>query len=247
MDKLTLKSLFHDDPEMLRILELREQNGLLKEIADHPPESPTEALKVMELREQTKHLNEIASQKVDLEKLKQELLPIKGIHYFDGVDGEDGQMGLRGEKGDQGESGETGEDGKNITLEEARLLLQDLLQDLELGLPQKQVESLIKKHITTTSNKLAQSIATLRGDVERNYGGHGGSGGNGTLSMEVPVGTVDGSNTTFNVSHTPLYIEVSGQTMVSQTQDAVNYGYTLSGLTVTFVNAPIQTPHSWYQ
>ena len=64
--------------------------------------------------------------------------------------------------------------------------------------------------------------------------------------MEIPSGTVNGSNVTFTVTHAPLFIDVLGQLNVSSTQDATNYGYTLSGLTVTFVNAPTQTPHSFY-
>lgn len=63
---------------------------------------------------------------------------------------------------------------------------------------------------------------------------------------ENPVGTVDGVNTVFTVSNTPIWVEVSGQVMVSQTTDATNYGYTYSAGTITFVNAPLQQPHSFY-
>lgn len=39
----------------------------------------------------------------------------------------------------------------------------------------------------------------------------GGSGGTGhTLTAETPVGTVDDSNETFTVSHTPLFINING-------------------------------------
>ena len=65
-------------------------------------------------------------------------------------------------------------------------------------------------------------------------------------AIENAVGTVDGANTTFTVSNTPVWIEVSGQVMVSQAQDSGNYGYSYAGGTVTFVNAPTQTPHSFY-
>ena len=56
--------------------------------------------------------------------------------------------------------------------------------------------------------------------------------------IENPTGTVDGNNTTFTVANTPVWVEVSGQVMVSQSQDATNYGYTYSAGTITFVNAP---------
>lgn len=74
----------------------------------------------------------------------------------------------------------------------------------------------------------------------------GGSGG-----MEIPGGTVNGANTSFTVNNLPVWIEVSGQTMVSSTTDVTNYGYTLSGTgpyTITFLSAPAagQTPHSFH-
>jgi hypothetical protein len=68
----------------------------------------------------------------------------------------------------------------------------------------------------------------------------------GGMGMEIPVGTVDGVNTVFTVQNTPLYEEVSGQVMVSSTQDPTNYGYDYSSGTITFVNPPTQTPHSFY-
>jgi hypothetical protein len=40
-------------------------------------------------------------------------------------------------------------------------------------------------------------------------GGSGGGGGH-TLTSEAPVGTVNDSNTSFTVSHTPLFIDVNG-------------------------------------
>ena len=70
-----------------------------------------------------------------------------------------------------------------------------------------------------------------------------------SLALEIPTGTVNGINTVFTVQNNPLFEEVSGQVMVSQTQDGTNYGYTISGTgpyTITFSNAPTQTPHSFY-
>lgn len=73
-----------------------------------------------------------------------------------------------------------------------------------------------------------------------------GGGGGGLVSSEIPSGVVNGVNVTFTVSNTPIYIEVSGQVMVSQTIDPSNYGFTYSAGTITFVNAPSQTPHSFF-
>ncbi len=70
-----------------------------------------------------------------------------------------------------------------------------------------------------------------------------------SLALEIPTGAVNGLNTVFSVVNNPLFEEVSGQVMVNQTQDSTNYGYTISGTgpyTITFTNAPTQTPHSFY-
>lgn len=40
-------------------------------------------------------------------------------------------------------------------------------------------------------------------------GGSGGGSGS-TLTTEIPIGTVDDSNVTFTVTHTPLFISVNG-------------------------------------
>ncbi len=69
----------------------------------------------------------------------------------------------------------------------------------------------------------------------------------GSILMELPSGTVNGVNTSFTVQNTPDFIEVSGQVMVSSSVDPTNYGYTILSTSVTFVNPPTQTPHSFYQ
>lgn len=72
------------------------------------------------------------------------------------------------------------------------------------------------------------------------------SGGGSTVGVEIPIGTVNGVNTVFTVSNTPIFIDTSGQVNVSMATDPTNYGYTFSSGTITFVNAPTQTPHSFY-
>ena len=71
-----------------------------------------------------------------------------------------------------------------------------------------------------------------------------------TLNMEIPSGTVNGSNTIFTVQNLPIFVDTSGQVNVSSTQDATNYGFVVTGsapsYTLTFSNAPTQTPHSFY-
>ena len=71
-----------------------------------------------------------------------------------------------------------------------------------------------------------------------------------TLNVEIPVGTVNGSNTVFTVQNLPVFVDTSGQVNVSSTIDATNYGFVVTGsapsYTLTFTNAPTQTPHSFY-
>ena len=44
-----------------------------------------------------------------------------------------------------------------------------------------------------------------------------GGGGGSTLTVETPTGTVNDSNTTFTVAHTPLFIDVNGAIYVEGT------------------------------
>lgn len=74
-------------------------------------------------------------------------------------------------------------------------------------------------------------------------GGTGGGGGGGkTLTLETPVGTVNGVNTTFTVANTPVFIEVDGSLYVP------GYGYTYSAPTITTdpTRPPVQNITSFY-
>lgn len=55
----------------------------------------------------------------------------------------------------------------------------------------------------------------------------GGSGSGSTLASETPIGTVDGSNVTYTVSHTPLFVIIDGMFRIS------GNGYTYSAPTIT--------------
>jgi hypothetical protein len=59
----------------------------------------------------------------------------------------------------------------------------------------------------------------------------GGSGG--TVAVETPSGTINGTNATFTVLNTPKWITINGITYYE------NDGYTLSGLTITIVTSII--------
>lgn len=78
--------------------------------------------------------------------------------------------------------------------------------------------------------------------VEITQPGGIGSGSGTTLTAENPVGTVDGSNNVFTVSHTPLYIVIDG---LSRTG---GYGYTFAFPTITVdpLAPPVQRIISYY-
>lgn len=57
-----------------------------------------------------------------------------------------------------------------------------------------------------------------------------GSGGSGSINIETPSGTVDGTNVTFVVLNTPKYIVVDGVSKF------VTLHYTLAGLIITIVD-----------
>jgi len=65
-------------------------------------------------------------------------------------------------------------------------------------------------------------------------------GGSGGYTVETPTGTVDGSNKTFTVSTTPVYIVVDGITYFDGS------GYSIVGTTVTTVVAPTGFIRSFY-
>lgn len=73
-------------------------------------------------------------------------------------------------------------------------------------------------------------------------GGSGGGGTGKTLTLETPVGTVNGVNTTFTVSNTPVFVEIDGMLRVP------GYGYTYAAPTITTdaLTPPAQNITSFY-
>lgn len=68
----------------------------------------------------------------------------------------------------------------------------------------------------------------------------GGGGGGGGFSIETPTGSVNGSNVTFTVTQTPVYIVSDGTTYFD------GAGYTIAGLTVTMTVAPSSFIRNFY-
>lgn len=181
--------------------------------------------------------------KDDLNELEAQLrvfidknIPKKGVHYFDGINGKDGYSPIKGIDYFDGE------DGISISPEEIREMVKTSTKSIKTITPDD-IEKLIKKHITSTHDKLSQSIATLRGDVMRNYGGHGGSGGTGSATnRDVFIAT--NNQTVFTASMTvksDIQVSESGTILTP----SVDYTDTTTTLTLT-VGVPAGTVVIWY-
>jgi hypothetical protein len=142
-----------------------------------------------------------------------------GVDGKDGLDGKDGRDGINGESVDK-------EAVKEMVLE----ALEELKDDDKKILDEAGVDGIVKKHVTDINNRLAQQIATLRGDVMRNYGGHGGSGGGATINFstnETLTNSGDDTNYTFAVAPTSVL-----SVWTSETGQVIT-NYTVVGATLT--------------
>jgi hypothetical protein len=149
---------------------------------------------------------------VDVAGIKKAVTPIKGKDYFDG------------------KKGDTGASGAEITATEIRNKLESLKGKSRLSIKAiKGIEDIVKAEIH--KNYSSGSYA----------GGNGGGGSAGSTNNfadnEIPTGTQNGINLTFNLMHTPLtgtvhlYYNGLRQTPVND--------FTVSGTVITFVSAPI--------
>lgn len=216
--KSNLKELFHDDPEVLKALQDREQMGMMKEL----------------YKEQL-----LAKEKQDAEIVNIKFL--KGEKGEVGPQGEKGEVGPQGETGPQGEKGnsiigprgekgetvvgpkgdkgmrglkgETGESGKDAILDE-KVLFETFIKKM------RKEQSLDISNIKNASSFMKDGI---RYKVEELMHGAGTAGTGTTITAETPVGTVDDSNVTFTVTHTPLYIVVNGAQYTAGTGTFVSY------------------------
>jgi hypothetical protein len=157
----------------------------------------------------------------------------------DGRDGRDGEQGIEGKPGKDGTDGKDGLNGENFDpkiTDEINKKIKELKQLIELNVSRNNIESLP----ITTTNFFANGALVGRakninftgtfpdikivGDVANvNLDSSDSTG----INIGTPVGTVDGSNTTFTVTHTPVAVIVDGMYRVA------GFGYTYSAGTIT--------------
>jgi hypothetical protein len=144
-----------------------------------------------------------------------------------GIQGEKGEMGTHGLKGAQGERGENGEKGKDFNLTGDQL--RDLLENLGKKLSIQAIEEL--PGIIENLTKISQEAVDLgRGFTAPviNF-----------IDDEIPIGTVNGSNTIFYSHYLPHALKVyRGGARQQITTSTITGDYTLVGKKITFTVAP---------
>lgn len=186
-----------------------------------------------------------------------------------GPQGETGGRGPKGEKGDpstipgpKGEKGDKGTAGKNGSPDKPEDIVSKLQTVKKQWLSIEAIEGdfnskVSRPAVVLGSRPLDVLINGISFGIAReiNFIGNavsaeiingvvtvtvaGGGGGTG-YTKETPVGAINGSNVTFTVTHTPVFIVSDGVTLFE------NVGYTISGLTITMDNPPAQFIRNFY-
>ena len=170
----------------------------------------------------------------------------RGERGRDGRDGRDGVDGINGKNGLDGKDGVDGKDGEMGMIDEATIAyLEDKIKQAEekiAGIRQSRAgwgaHPLTVKDGVTTIDKVTRVInfgnnlsAVRSADGVVTVNATAGSGG---ITVETPIGTVNGSNATFTVSDVPQYIVADGITYFD------GAGYTYGALSITLDVAPSQ-------
>lgn len=231
-----MKALYSDDPEMLSLLEQREMNAILKEMAKQKIES------------------DIAAQEADIEgmtqKKEQTMQLIKGYDGKEGATGPigpqgdtgpQGALGVRGEKGEKGEpgkagpKGDKGDAGKDADVESVMSMVSE---SVRTGIESAREEiGLIHKPVLDGMAKIDGRIKAIdmrwHGGGLQNISGLVQSGNNVTISgsgtrsdpyvvsalggsgsfafIDKTSGAINDANLVFGFTSEPKQIVVNGQ------------------------------------
>lgn len=179
----------------------------------------------------------------DQARILRAVTPKKGVHYFDGKDatgvkGDKGDIGMRGESV-KGDKGDAGRDGTDLTAADFIESVNSLKGKEAAAFSQAIGAKIDISHVRNAGSFIFNG--NLYKTEELMHGGGSSSTGS-TLSTEVPVGVIDGSNNIFTVTHTPVFVMIDGNTRVE------GYGYTYAAPTITVdpLLAPTQAIISFY-
>lgn len=179
-----------------------------------------------------------------------------GIDGRDGTDGDDGEQGVAGQ---DGKDGEDGEDGMQVSAQQ----ILDAISSLE-GEEASAFGKAMGSKIDISNIRNASSFMFGKKKYKTEELLHGGgptlvagsgvtitANANGTttiaatgasIASEIPVGAVNGVNTTYTVAHTPLFIIADSNFRIS------GQGYTYVAPTITMdpLIPPVQFIISYY-
>ena len=180
--------------------------------------------------------------KQELHNHVEQITPKKGVHYFDGVNGHDGIDGLPGKDGKDGRHGRNGldgrdgKDGENISPKQAKMILAELLNDVNI-LGEKDVLRILDKPKKGLDGKLKK----LEELVMLNYGGHGGHNTGGATPQSVDLSAqLDGLTKSFTIPANTAIIGVFGSSAPFIFRPTTDY--TGSGTTTITFTASVDAP-----
>lgn len=257
-----LKQLFANDPEMLHLLETKAQTALLDKIV----KANMEGLSVKGVsmikgdkgdkgdtpQKYVDYFTELEVEQLATflkETVKDEVRPIKGVDYFDGVNGKDGKDGKDGKNG---RDGRDGRDGKDAAVLDTEGLVAEVIRRIpvtEMPTLDEIVREIKKKKLIELRD--IKNMPLNMNDMRWHGGGlstvsHDDTlTGNGTpssplgvvgggVTVETPVGTVNAVNTIFTVTAEPKWVVSDSATYFN------GAGYTYAALTITLDIPPSQ-------
>lgn len=236
---MNLKELFHDDPEVLRALQDREQMGMMKELYKE------QLLSKEKQDAEIVNIKFLKGEKGDTGD-KGEDSVVAGPQGIQGEKGEKGDsitgprgergetiIGPKGEKGARGLKGEVGESGKDATFEE-KVLFDAFIKRM------RKEQSLDISNIKNAASFMKDGIKYKIEELM--HGGAGSSMTTSSVTTQYLLNAVQsGNDVTIALSQLTNFATFSAiitlyRNNVPQTLGA-SYNFTVSGSTVTIFNA----------
>lgn len=262
MNSKLLKSVFSDDPDMLRTLEAREQSLLLKEVLK---ENITQNLEKARADAEEVNFKFLKGEKGDEpsdERLQTLIVPLIPAP-LKGDKGEKGKQGLQGERGEAGLAGvsATPIHKTEIVREELTINEQLVKQIIEImhSLPEvdklevskglRNAQSFIFNGTKYKTEELMHGggptlVAGTNISITANANGTTtiNGTGSGAFSVIAVAGTIDDSNVTFTSASEPTLLNINGG-FYQKTGGSITWSYLAGTITLS---SPVGTGGSIY-
>lgn len=234
-----VRSVFYDDPQVVKLIEMREKAALFDRLIERFPFVKGEP--------------GIQGDKGDqgepgIQGLQGEMGPLG----FMGDPGPRGPRGISGEVGAMGPQGVAGEKGTDATIDTAKLFT-DFVKKI-------QKEQLLDISNIRNAASFMKSGTRYKTEELMHGGGPTLQAGSGititnnadgtttlsatgaTISSETPSGAVDGVNTIFTVAHTPLFIIADSNFRIA----GQGYTFVFPTITMDALIPPVQFIQSYF-